>query len=85
MAAPELRNRGNATGAWYVDERCIDCGTCRDLAPAAFAGLDSQTVVVSQPGDAAAELGARLAAEACPTLSIGTLDRRPRPGRLYPT
>ncbi len=84
MARPDLRHPGNAEGAWYVDERCIDCGTCRDLAPATFADVASQSVVSRQPDDGTAEQGAWLAAQACPTQSIGTLDRRPRPGRLYP-
>lgn len=84
MARPELRHPGNSVGAWYVDSRCIDCGTCQDLAPATFVDLGEQSVVVDQPTDARAEQGAWLAAQACPTQSIGTLDRRPRPGRLYP-
>jgi len=84
MARPDLRHASNAEGAWYVDERCIDCGTCRDLAPDTFAAVDSQSVVAGQPDDPRAEVGAWLAAQACPTQSIGTLDRRPRPGRLYP-
>ena len=84
MARPDLRHPGNAEGAWYVDERCIDCGTCRDLAPVTFASLGSQSVVASQPVDPQGERGAWLAAQACPTQSIGALDRRPRPGRLYP-
>jgi glyoxylase-like metal-dependent hydrolase (beta-lactamase superfamily II)/ferredoxin len=84
MARPALRHEANAVGPWYVDERCIDCGTCRDLAPATFAELGGQSVVVAQPSDGATELGAWLAAQACPTSSIGTLDHRARPGRLYP-
>lgn len=84
MARPDLRHHGNSAGAWYVDERCIDCGTCRDLAPTTFAVHGPQSVVASQPVDPEDELGAWLAAQACPTQSIGTLDRRPRPGRLYP-
>jgi glyoxylase-like metal-dependent hydrolase (beta-lactamase superfamily II)/ferredoxin len=84
VARPDLRHPANAEGAWYVDERCIDCGTCRDLAPATFADLGPQSVVSCQPDDPAAEEGAWLAAQACPTQSIGTLDRRVRPGRLYP-
>src|SRR5215207_353594 len=60
------------------------CATCRDLAPTTFSGLGPQSVVSSQPSDAAAEESAWLAAQACPTQSIGTLDRRARPGRLYP-
>jgi glyoxylase-like metal-dependent hydrolase (beta-lactamase superfamily II)/ferredoxin len=84
MARPDLRHRGNADGAWYVDERCIDCGTCRDLAPDTFADVGPQSVVWRQPESPAAEEGAWLAAQACPTQSIGALDGRPRPGRLYP-
>lgn len=84
MARPDLRHPGNVEGAWYVDERCIDCGTCRDVAPDTFSDIGPQSVVWRQPGDPAAEEGAWLAAQACPTQSIGTLDRRTRPGRLYP-
>ncbi len=84
MARPDLRHPGNVEGAWYVDERCIDCGTCRDLAPATFADLGPQSVVAHQPGDESAEEGAWLAAQACPTRSIGTVDGNARRGRLYP-
>jgi glyoxylase-like metal-dependent hydrolase (beta-lactamase superfamily II)/ferredoxin len=83
MARPDLRHPGNAQGPWYVDERCIDCGTCRDIAPATFSDLGPQSVVGHQPEDPAAEQGAWLAAQACPTQSIGTVGGR-RPGRLYP-
>jgi len=84
MARPDLRHPGNVEGPWFVDERCIDCGTCRDLAPAMFSDLGPQSVVSSQPEGAAAEQGAWLAAQACPTQSIGTMARGSRPGRLYP-
>ena len=85
VARVALRHRANADGAWYVDTRCIDCGTCREIDPATFEVVGGQTVVAHQPPDGAeGELGAWLAAQACPTSSIGTLDHRPRPGRLYP-
>ena len=84
MARPDLRHPGNADGAWYVDERCIDCGTCRDVAPLTFSTLGTQSVVTRQPADPQAEQGAWLAAQACPTQSIGALDGRRRSGRLYP-
>src|SRR5689334_5428999 len=84
MARPALRHSANARGPWYVDERCIDCGICRDVAPVTFGAAGGQSVVTVQPCGADAELGAWLAAQACPTSSIGTLERRPRPGRLYP-
>ncbi|HRW39263.1 MAG: MBL fold metallo-hydrolase [Acidimicrobiales bacterium] len=85
MARPELRNPANAEGDWFVDERCIDCGTCREIAPHLFRAAAGASVVARQPSEAAAEqTAAWLAAQACPTTSIGTISRRPRPGRLYP-
>jgi glyoxylase-like metal-dependent hydrolase (beta-lactamase superfamily II)/ferredoxin len=86
MARVELRNTANVEGAWFCDTRCIDCGTCREISPETFAPAGGHSVVFHQPepGDEAAELGAWLAAQACPTSSIGTVDHRPRPGRLYP-
>ncbi len=83
MARADLRNTANADGDWFVDRRCIDCGTCRDIAPQLFVADGDLSVVARQP--AADELtGAWLAAQACPTSSIGTLSHRSRPGRLYP-
>jgi glyoxylase-like metal-dependent hydrolase (beta-lactamase superfamily II)/ferredoxin len=85
MARLDLRHPDNAPGEWYVDERCIDCGTCRDLAPHLFGATREQSIVVRQPGDdPGTELGAWLAAQACPTQSIGTSTHRRRPGRLFP-
>jgi len=83
MARVDLRNDANASGEWFVDTRCIDCGTCREIAPALFTAHADTSVVQRQPA-AAEELDAWLAAQACPTSSIGTMSRRPRPGRLYP-
>jgi glyoxylase-like metal-dependent hydrolase (beta-lactamase superfamily II)/ferredoxin len=83
MARVDLRNADNAEGDWFVDTRCIDCGTCREIAPDLFVARRGRSIVARQPaGDA--DLGAWLAAQACPTTSIGTASRRPRPGRLYP-
>jgi glyoxylase-like metal-dependent hydrolase (beta-lactamase superfamily II)/ferredoxin len=83
MARPDLRNVANVDGDWFVDTRCIDCGTCREIAPALFAEHRGASIVQHQPRDGD-DLGAWLAAQACPTSSIGTQSRRPRPGRLYP-
>jgi glyoxylase-like metal-dependent hydrolase (beta-lactamase superfamily II)/ferredoxin len=87
MARSELRHPENAPGEWFVDTRCIDCGTCRELSPELFGERSGQSIVTRQPeGEAGpgSELGAWLAAQACPTTSIGTSPVRPRPGRLYP-
>jgi glyoxylase-like metal-dependent hydrolase (beta-lactamase superfamily II)/ferredoxin len=83
VARLDLRDSRNAEGDWFVDTRCIDCGTCRDIAPRLFTDTGAASVVGRQP-DAAERLDAWLAAQACPTNSIGTQSRQPRPGRLYP-
>lgn len=36
MAALAKRLASNAPGEFYVDSSCIDCGTCRWVAPASF-------------------------------------------------
>jgi glyoxylase-like metal-dependent hydrolase (beta-lactamase superfamily II)/ferredoxin len=84
MARVDLRNDANVSGDWFVDTRCIDCGTCREIAPALFEAHADTSVVHRQPGDDAEQLDAWLAAQACPTSSIGTISRRQRPGRFYP-
>jgi glyoxylase-like metal-dependent hydrolase (beta-lactamase superfamily II)/ferredoxin len=83
MARLDLRHAANAEGDWFVDTRCIDCGTCRDVAPRLFQAVGGASVVARQP-TAGATTDAWLAAQACPTQSIGTASRQPRPGRLYP-
>lgn len=83
MARSDLRHPANAAGDWFVDTRCIDCGTCREIAPLIFTDTGGSSVVQRQPGEAGA-IDAWLAAQACPTMSIGTVSRRTRPGRLYP-
>src|SRR6202165_5768828 len=83
MARPDLRHRANAEGDWFVDTRCIDCGTCREIAPLLFGDAGGYSFVTEQPGPGG-DLDAWLAAQACPTSSIGTLSRQARPGRLYP-
>src|SRR3954468_20887464 len=83
VARLDLRNPVNAPGDWFVDTRCIDCGTCREIAPELFGEDVGCSVVRHQPADDQ-ELDAWLAAQACTTSSIGTLCRRRRPGRLFP-
>src|SRR5947199_6636944 len=61
----------NVTGDWFVDATCIDCDTCRQLAPRVFGEADGYSFVQAQPApdDERASLHALLA---CPTGSIGT-------------
>jgi glyoxylase-like metal-dependent hydrolase (beta-lactamase superfamily II) len=75
MARPADRYEDNAPGPFYVDRSCIDCGTCRVVAPGVFGDAPDHAFVQAQPSDAAARLRASMALVACPTASIGTDDR----------
>lgn len=72
MAHPKRRLPGNAAGDLYVDDTCIDCDTCRWLAPETFFRTAGQSAVRTQPGTPEARRQALLALTACPTASIGT-------------
>jgi glyoxylase-like metal-dependent hydrolase (beta-lactamase superfamily II)/ferredoxin len=67
----------NAPGDFFVDDTCIDCGTCRIVAPGVFRRSDAvgMTIVQRQPVDAAEAKRAAMALVACPTSSIGALDK----------
>jgi len=66
----------NAAGAFFVDSTCIDCDTCRQLAPATFADAGEHSYVRTQPRDQAETRAALRALVACPTASIGASDKR---------
>ena len=69
MADPARRRPHNAAGPWFVDDTCIDCGTCMWMAPETFAEADGMSAVHHQPGDGDERASAALLA--CPTGSIG--------------
>lgn len=71
MANPNKRVPANAPGDFFVDSTCIDCDTCRQIAPQVFGEAPDTSFVKAQPtagGDRRAALRALLA---CPTGSIG--------------
>ena len=72
MADLKQRLPDNAPGEFFVDATCIDCDTCRQLAPAVFAAADDHSYVHAQPTDPAGVRTAYRALLACPTASIGT-------------
>jgi glyoxylase-like metal-dependent hydrolase (beta-lactamase superfamily II)/ferredoxin len=72
MARRELRRPENAPGDLFVDRSCIDCDTCRWMAPEVFGRVGRQSAVVAQPRDAQARRAALHALLSCPTASIGT-------------
>ena len=76
MADRSLRVVENVDGPFFVDSTCIDCDTCRQLAPATFAGQGAYSYVFAQPSSAAEMRAALRAVVACPTGSIGASDKR---------
>jgi glyoxylase-like metal-dependent hydrolase (beta-lactamase superfamily II)/ferredoxin len=74
MARELLRLPENVPGAFFVDSTCIDCDTCRQLAPATFGETGEYSFVQLQPRNADEERAAYRALVACPTASIGAAD-----------
>ncbi len=75
MANLKKRLPENVSGEFFVDSTCIDCDTCRQIAPTVFAESDDYSYVYAQPQT---ETNNRLALQAllsCPTGSIGTLHK----------
>lgn len=65
----------NVAGDWFVDLRCIDCGTCRQLAPTVFGEFAAYAGVIKQPETDAEVQGALRALVCCPTGSVSTHSR----------
>ncbi|HUI80077.1 MAG TPA: MBL fold metallo-hydrolase [Bryobacteraceae bacterium] len=75
MADRALRVAENVEGSFFVDSSCIDCDTCRQLAPATFRDAGDYSCVHTQPRNPGEERAALRALIACPTGSIGTADK----------
>jgi glyoxylase-like metal-dependent hydrolase (beta-lactamase superfamily II)/ferredoxin len=73
MAHVDQRRDENQTGEFYVDRTCIDCDTCRWMAPETFDRLNCQSAVYHQPDSEVATTRALQALLSCPTASIGTV------------
>src|SRR5262245_58421912 len=61
----------NVPGAFFVDETCIDCDQCRQIAPSVFLEESDHSIVYHQPESADETHRAAMALVACPTGSIG--------------
>ena len=72
MADPNKRLSSNVPGEFFVDATCINCDTCRQLAPETFGEAHGHSCVKSQPKGADDKRLATQALLACPTGSIGT-------------
>src|SRR4051812_44423732 len=72
MAQRQLSVVENVPGELFVDSSCIECDTCRELAPDVFGSTSTgQSFVSRQPPDGAAWTRALQAVVSCPTSSIG--------------
>ncbi|KAK1296425.1 hypothetical protein QJS10_CPB15g00080 [Acorus calamus] len=74
VRATQTRRRRpqNIDGDFFVDHRCIDCDTCRWMAPETFKRIDGLSAVSKQPSCQEDRLKALQALLACPTGSIHT-------------
>ncbi|HEY9768056.1 MAG TPA: MBL fold metallo-hydrolase [Coleofasciculaceae cyanobacterium] len=75
MATLQQKRTENIEGNFYVDSSCIDCDTCRWIAPEVYNRQTSQSAVYHQPSTDKEELLAMQALLACPTASIGTVNK----------
>jgi len=75
MASPARRRPDKVLGDFFVDASCLDCDTCRWMAPATFDRARGQSRVHTQPVAGETTLRALQALVSCPTASIGTTER----------
>ncbi len=73
MADPKNKYADNVPGKWYVDNQCILCSLCSELAPKNFKEADTgdHDIVYKQPESPEEEQGCREAMEQCPVEAIG--------------
>ena len=76
MADRALRVLENVDGPFFVDSTCIDCDTCRQLAPATFADQGEYSYVRRQPRSPEEQRAALRALVTCPVGSIGAADKQ---------
>ena len=75
MASIQKRLPENVPGDFYVDTTCIDCDTCRQIAPETFRDVGEYSVVYQQPETDEHSKLALMSLVACPTGSIGALGK----------
>jgi glyoxylase-like metal-dependent hydrolase (beta-lactamase superfamily II)/ferredoxin len=71
MANENKLVKENVDGHFFVDTTCINCDTCRQLAPAVFADQGQFSYVYNQPASKDEAQNAMRALLSCPVGSIG--------------
>lgn len=67
----------NQEGSLFVDRSCINCGTCRIIAPDLFSEVNGKSAVVRQPNKSGQWVAASRSLISCPTNSIGAKEKHP--------
>lgn len=75
MAQYSKKRSENISGDFFVDSTCIDCDTCRWMAPQNFTEMGKQSAVYKQPETGEERLKSMQALISCPTASIGYLGK----------
>jgi ferredoxin len=80
MAILSQRVPQNVAGRYYVDEQCIYCDLCVEIAPSIFKEYKERgwAYVFHQPESKEEEALASEAIKGCPTESIGRIDDQVR-------
>lgn len=73
------RNPDSAPGNWYIDTACIDCGAACHVAPDLIVERNGKSVFARQPVTPEEELAAWRAVLVCPTASVRSETKQPRP------
>ena len=73
MADIEYKHKDNVKGRYFVDEECIDCDLCREVAPTCFGRNDEEghSYVFKQPENNEEEEFCKEAMDGCPVEAIG--------------
>lgn len=83
--AERVRNPDSAPGDWYIDTACIDCGAACHVAPDLIIERNGRSVFARQPRTDEEQLAAWRAVLVCPTASVRSETRQPRPAAtLFP-
>ncbi len=75
MAKIARRRKENVEGDFFVDDTCIDCDTCRWIAPEIFTRQEKKSAVYHQPITPQERQHSLQALLSCPTFSIGTINK----------
>jgi len=73
MATKADRYPENVPGPFYVDDQCIDCDACREVAPRFFKRNDERgySFVHTQPKSDEERANCKEAMDGCPVEAIG--------------